>query len=304
MPFVAIDTAWCDSRFPSKLTKSRDMRLLTAIVTSISLTAPLTAQEVPQTSRPVVPLEGREAPENEPLETDRDSFTPATKTVGKHRSIFESSYSFIENRNAYETHSFPEILCRYGITDRIELRLGWNYEVGGSSNSISGIEGLQELEGPGLERESRVLYGFKAMVTDQRAWIPQSSIIVQGYTPTSGLETASQVTLGYVFGWKLPNQWKLDAALRYGTAVAEGDHFVIWAPSAVLRVPLCEKWAIHGEYFGLFSEQQENNFTQHYFSPGVHYLVTNNLEVGVRIGWGLNDQSSQFFSNVGLGWRF
>jgi hypothetical protein len=46
------------------------------------------------------------------------------------------------------------------------------------------------------------------------------------------------------------------------------------------------------------------NSTQHYVSPGVHYLVTDDLEVGVRLGWGLNDQSARFFANVGFGWRF
>jgi hypothetical protein len=32
--------------------------------------------------------------------------------------------------------------------------------------------------------------------------------------------------------------------------------------------------------------------------------VTENLEVGVRVGWGLNDQTPRFFSNVGFGWRY
>jgi len=33
-------------------------------------------------------------------------------------------------------------------------------------------------------------------------------------------------------------------------------------------------------------------------------LLTPNLEVGVRIGFGMNEQSARFFSNVGVGWRF
>ena len=33
------------------------------------------------------------------------------------------------------------------------------------------------------------------------------------------------------------------------------------------------------------------------FSPGVHYLITRDLEIGVRVGWGLNRQSPNFFSN-------
>jgi hypothetical protein len=84
--------------------------------------------------------------------------------------------------------------------------------------------------------------------------------------------------------------------LRYATATGGDDHFIIWAPSTVLRVPVDEHWGVHAEYFGEFAQQAQTNF--------VHYLVTDNLEVGVRVGWGLNDQTSRFFTNVGFGWRF
>jgi hypothetical protein len=92
--------------------------------------------------------------------------------------------------------------------------------------------------------------------------------------------------------------------MRYGTASDKEDHFNQWAPSVVLKAPVGERWAVHAEYFGLFSTGKENEFTRHFFSPGAHYLVTENLEVGVRVGWGLNDQSARFFSNVGFGWRY
>src|SRR5262245_36977286 len=64
------------------------------------------------------------------IETDRDSFTPATTTAGRNRLIVESAYSFLDNRAVKETHSFPELILRYGLSERLELRLGWNYEVG------------------------------------------------------------------------------------------------------------------------------------------------------------------------------
>jgi hypothetical protein len=75
-------------------------------------------------------------------------------------------------------------------------------------------------------------------------------------------------------------------------------------PSVVLRVPLGEQFNVHAEYFGNFSTGKAEAFTRHYFSPGIHYLITPNLEVGVRVGWGLNDQSPRFFANAGFGWRF
>jgi hypothetical protein len=102
----------------------------------------------------------------------------------------------------------------------------------------------------------------------------------------------------------LSNRWRLDSALRFETDSDAGNQFGIWLPSVVLRVPLGERWQVHAEYFGLFSEGKEQAFSRHFFSPGGHFLITPNWEVGVRVGWGLNDQSSRFFSNVGFGYRF
>ena len=65
------------------------------------------------------------------LETDRDSFTFAPTTTGAHTSILEASYSFIDNQGGPAAHSFPELLLRRGVGEKVELRLGFNYEAGG-----------------------------------------------------------------------------------------------------------------------------------------------------------------------------
>ena len=121
--------------------------------------------------------------------------------------------------------------------------------------------------------------------------------------------TGAAVIATYVFGWQLPTRtsakpWKWDAAIRYSYDSSEGDHFNLWAPSTVLKIPVGERWAFHGEYFWVFSQGREHDRSQHYFSPGVHYLITRDLEVGIRVGWGLNHESPNFFSNAGFGWRY
>ena len=64
------------------------------------------------------------------IETDRNSFTFAPMTPGAGRLIFESAYSYINIGNEGAKHSFPESVFRYGIGDRLELRLGYNFETG------------------------------------------------------------------------------------------------------------------------------------------------------------------------------
>ncbi len=250
------------------------------------------------------PVETPENPFAEHLETDRDSFTPATTTAGVGRWIVESAYSFIDNRRAPDTHSFPELELRYGLTDRFELRLGWNYEAGGGGNVVSSIEGEEGLEGARFRTESRATYGFKLRTTDQSGWIPESSVLVQAFTPTTGDTTATEAAVTYVWGWELPRDWKLDAALRYATSAEKEDDFAIWNPSTVLRVPVTDRWTVHAEYFGAIPQGRAGGQSQHFFSPGAHYLLTPDMEIGVRVGWGLNDASARFFVNAGVGLRY
>jgi hypothetical protein len=240
------------------------------------------------------------------IETDRDSFTPATSTAGRGRLIIESAYSFLEHSGNQETHSFPELLLRYGVTERVELRLGWNYEIGKAGNDVSGSDagGEDVFGGARLERLSRFSYGVKVQVTEQDRYLPRSVVIVQAATPTTGVETATQLAVTYAAGWEFANSWRLDTSMRWIGASDAGDRFNEWAPSAVLRVPLGERWAAHAEYFGIVTSGKERNTTRHYVSPGLHCLLTPDLEVGVRLGWGLNDQSDRFFVNAGFGWQY
>ena len=246
-----------------------------------------------------------EGEEERELETDRDAFTPATSTAGKWLTIVESSYSFIDNRSVAETHSFPELLARFGVSERIELRLGWNYEVGGTGDVVSGNEGGEASAGGGLERESQILYGFKAAISEQDGWVPRSAAILQGFTPTSGEAPATDVVVTYAFGWELANRWRLDSSMRYGTEHGPGDAFNQWAPSVVLRVPITERWqGPRRVFWHLFGRRRTR------CQPGVlqprHALSASRRTSNLASAWAgaLPNDAPNFFSNVGIGWRF
>jgi len=141
-------------------------------------------------------------------------------------------------------------------------------------------------------------------VSEQDGWLPESALIVQGATPTGGADNVTTVVGTYAFGWAFFRDWKWDSAVRYGTSREEHDSFGIWGASTVLKVPVGERWTTHVEYFSLATTGKQDGFVKHYISPGAHFLVTPDLEVGVRVGWGMNDQSARFFANGGFGLRF
>jgi hypothetical protein len=239
----------------------------------------------------------------EELETDRDAFTFAPTTAGAGRTIIEGSYSFIDNKFGPEAHSFPELLVRRGIGERFELRIGANYEAGGPG-TVTGTEvGGEDIE-PEAEYESRILYGMKVVTSEQAHGLPRSALIVQGFTPTYGPSTATTMYVGEAWGWTFANGWAWNTAMRYGTGYEELDAFSQWAPSTVLKIPVGELWNVHAEYFGIMSTGKEIPLNLQYASFGGHVLVTEDLELGIRYGWGLNDTTPSFFTNVGVGYRY
>jgi len=243
----------------------------------------------------------REGPAREELETDRDSFTFAPTTTGADTSILEASYSFIDNRTGPEAHSVPELLLRRGLGDRVEARLGFNYEAGGPG-TVSGSEfGGEDVE---TENESRILYGTKVETSDQQGWVPRSAVVLQGYTPVYGPSSRSTLVVGESFGWRFADGWEWTSAMRYGTGFEKEDSFNQWAPSSVVKIPVGERWNVHAEYFGIFSTAKATPLDLQFASFGGHVLATEDLEIGLRFGWGLNDTSPAFFSNVGVGLRY
>ena len=131
-----------------------------------------------------------------------------------------------------------------------------------------------------------------------------NALIVQGYTPTAGPTTATTVNVGEAAGWTFSNGWTWNSSLRFATANEKGDSFVQWAPSTVLKIPVGERWNVHGEYFGIVSYGKKTPLNEQFVSLGGHVLLTPNLELGLRFGFGLNQETPGFFNNVGFGWQF
>ena len=244
------------------------------------------------------------AQEHEELNTDRDAFTPATRTVERGRVLNEMSYVHIDNRGTPDTNSLPELLVRWGAFERLELRFGFNYEAGSGGSVVTPVEGDEGLAGDRIEKESSFLYGLKLWVTDQEGWVPRSSVIVEAFTPVSGELFGTEPAATYAFGWEFFDEWRFDTAIRYVYSDSEEGFFNKWNPSLVLRAPVTSRWELHAEYFCTSTDGLEDNKVRPFIGPGTHFVITPRFEVGVRMGWGLTQDAANYFVDTGMAVRF
>jgi hypothetical protein len=252
-------------------------------------------------SEPTPEAEARE----DLIETDRNAFTISPQTVGRNRRVFESTYTYIAVGSEGAKYSFPEAMLRIGLSDRLEARLGYNFETG---LSVQASEG-DIVNGFGIDAEQQAFYGFKYQITRQNEryrLLPASALILQAHTPIGSVEGQTQIRTGGAWGWELPNGWQFSQSFRFGTDRDEEDSYYLWAPSAALKIPLTSsrRWFTQLEYYSVMSSQKERDFSMQFIDTGLHYLPTPDFEIGSMIGFGLNDQTRGVIINLGFGYRF
>jgi len=69
-------------------------------------------------------------------------------------------------------------------------------------------------------------------------------------------------------------------------------------------VPVTERLEVHAEWFGTFTQGLVDDTHRPFFSPGTHFMLADNVEIGLRVGWGLTDEAAPFFSDAGLALRY
>jgi hypothetical protein len=238
------------------------------------------------------------------LGTDRDAFTPCTHCVAPGVVLTEASYVFIDNATGLPTNNYPESLVRIGANDWFEWRFGVNYGVGSQGNVVTSVEvGEGTLDGSTLY-ESSVLYGFKVDTSDQDGLIPETCFIMEASTPTYGDVFGTVPVATAVAGWELPRGWRFDTSIRYAYSEGLTEWFSRWTPSAILRVPVTERFEVHAEWFASYTAGVPDTVSQPFASPGFHVMLTRRLELGLRVGWGLTPDAAPFFSDAGIAWQF
>ena len=250
-----------------------------------------------------------ENPYSEPMETDRHDFTQSTEVVGC--GVIQLEYGFLyafkddedEQENTFTT---PELLIRYGLTDRLEIRSRWNV----AWKFFSFEEDIEGMLDP--------LFSLKYRVSEQRRWVPNSALELRTTVPLGGDDLSTgrwEPGIDFIYGWEFGEFFSLTGSTG---ATANGladiafidatfdprDQFFAWSQSAALGAKLTGRTTGYFEWFGIFANSGGEGYRPNYLNIGVDYLFTKNMLVDVRLGWGLNNHSDELFAGMGGAVRF
>jgi hypothetical protein len=241
---------------------------------------------------------------SEPLVTDRPDFTEASSTVGRGVMQIEGGYTYTydsDDTGSFKAHSFPETLLRVGVlAEWLEFRIAWNYaeeretQFGGPSVLSTGSEDLY--------------LGFKIGLTGQEGILPEMALVPQMTVPTGSSEFSAGETLpgvNWLYGWDINDWLSTGGSTQANRALddATGDPFLEMAQSWTINYGLAEWLGMYTEWFVIAPDGADTNPTEHYADGGFTFLVTNNVQLDIRAGVGLNEDADDYFVGSGFAIR-
>lgn len=220
------------------------------------------------------------------LVTDRPDFTESAVVVPVRSIQIETGVTYADEQDD-EVVSGPELLVRWGLADRLELRFGLpdriepNSSRSGTSDASFGAK-----------------FEFGATASGwQRAIIAGTSLPTGDPGFTSD-EFDPEVI--FVLGRDLSDLWSFGTQLGVGRVTEEGDRLTSFGATAVFGRAVGDRYGLFAE---LAIEEIEGSDSSVILHHGYTALLRANLQVDVHFGWGVSDGAPDFLAGVGLSWR-
>jgi hypothetical protein len=234
--------------------------------------------------------------------TARPGLTERILGMAQGRIQVEGGYAFLSDESGgtrLTQHAVPDLLVRFGLTDRLELRLGWPGYV------------ATEVEGPlGSNSSGDTLdpnVGFMLDLRPQQGILPQTAALaavpltLQGNPFTmKGLQPLTQL----LYRWQLTDRLALGGTTGVALFDVAGDRFVEFEQTGNLDFLVSDRLGAFLEWEMLADHGSANDAPQHMLGLGASYLATERVQVTWQAGLGLNEAAPDFLTDVRLAFRF
>lgn len=232
-----------------------------------------------------------------PLITDRPDATESPTAIPKDYLQIETGAfyeSFKGNSIKSETFTYNTTLLRYGLINNLEFRVGWDFEEGRVSVNGNRLKGV-------TSGFSSLLLGFKTTLAQPHGWLPEIGFLGHLYLPFMASTDYKPLTTGADFlfafnhtlseksslGYNIGAEWKNDSPeIAYIYAISYGFE-------------ITDKL---GTYAELYGDLPENSTANHFWSSGLTYLISNNLQLDASGGSSITKEKNILVS-VGVSFR-
>jgi hypothetical protein len=169
-----------------------------------------------------------------------------------------------------------------------------------------------------LDSAEDLRFGVKYQLTEQCGHRPESAVEFRLSVPSGG----SAFTTGgwepgfdYIYSGHVGEKFTLSGSSgANGSALGDvsffdlesdpDDEFIVWTQSLAFGARMTDRTTGYIEWFGLYTDQRDDELILSYLNLGVDYLLNPNTVVDIRLGWGLNDDSDDLFAGIGGAIRF
>ncbi len=239
------------------------------------------------------------------LVTDRPDQTESSVVVPKGAWQYELGWTYSrddEDGVRLETHEVPGTLLRVGLSERVELRIGWAGQI---ESKVSAGDLSADFDGLGDAE-----LGAKIHLAEERGARPETAVLLSTSVPVGeGAFTTDRwdPELRLAFAHTLSDSVDLGYNLGLGFESSlgdDGDRDTLSSAFYTLAVGfgLSDRLGAFVELFGDFPASAPGD-PAHSFDGGFTYLLRPNLQLDLAGGVGLSDAADDWFVGLGVSVR-
>jgi hypothetical protein len=205
--------------------------------------------------------------------------------------LIEGGYSLAEEGEETR-HTIGELGIRFGLAK------GWEARV-----SMNPLLVVQQPEGDDVSGPEELELGAKAsIIASGGGLVPALSVFGYGLVPLDGGERPAVLPgLRAIAGWGLTDRLSLGSNLGWLYDGVADDRFSCFSGSLVLSVSIDSRWSGFAEYYGFWPTGDRNS--SNFANAGVTFLTSNNVQLDLRVGTGLEGPWPDYFAGLGAAFR-
>jgi hypothetical protein len=230
------------------------------------------------------------------------SWTQRIARLARGRTQLEGGYSYLRGSaggGEWTQHAIPDMLLRFGVTDRLELRLGWPGYVSSETDD--------PIVGSGFTRTMNPNVGFLYDLWNQRGALPQAAVLAAVPVTLEGNPFALnslQPLTELMYSWQTGDQTAVTGRSGFAIFDADGDNYTQFQQSLSLDIILTERWGTFVSWDMLADHGSWNDTSQHMVGGGLSFLLTERFAICWRSASGVNSAAPDFLNDIRFAYRF